>query len=87
MWALTYWAEAVTKRGGRVLLSVQLFDSLELGYKRMLSQQLHQMQTLMAASVCVMVAAPTQQQPAVSPERMYFRLRVTLAGRPAKLAS
>lgn len=61
MWALTYWAEAVTKRGGRVLLNVQLFDSLEPGYKRMLSQQLHQMQTRMAASIYIIVAKPIQK--------------------------
>nr|XP_046239890.1 SWI/SNF complex subunit SMARCC2 isoform X2 [Scatophagus argus] len=54
MWALTYWAEVVTKRGGRVLLNVQLFDSLEPGYKRMLSQQLHPMQPRLAASLKVM---------------------------------
>ena len=59
MWALTYWAEAVTKRGGRVLLlNVQLFDSLEPGYKRMLSQQLQKMQRLMAVSQLVILAKP-----------------------------
>lgn len=58
IWPLTYWAEAVTKRGGRVLLSVQLFDSLEPGYKRMLSQQLHQMQPLTAASLSAVVVKP-----------------------------
>lgn len=62
MWALTYWAEAVTKRGGRVLLNVQLFDSLEPGYKRMLSPQLHQIQPRMAASICIIVARPIQRQ-------------------------
>lgn len=29
------------EEGGRVLLNVQLFDSLEPGYKRMLSRPLH----------------------------------------------
>lgn len=72
MWALTRWAEAVTKRGGRVLLSVQLFDSHEPGYKRMLSQQLQQMQTRMAASLYVIVAKPTQKQHTVSPVWMIF---------------
>lgn len=39
MRAPTYWAEAVTKRGGRAPppLNVQLFDPLESGYTRMLS--------------------------------------------------
>lgn len=58
MWARTYWAEAVTKRGGRVLLNVQLFDSLERGYKRMLSQQMHQMPPQVAPCICLIVAKP-----------------------------
>lgn len=72
MWTLTYWAEAVTKRGGRVLLSVQLFDSRERGYKRMLSQQLHQMRPRMALSLHVIVAKPIQKQHKVRPARMDF---------------
>lgn len=60
MWALIDWVDAVTKRGGRVLLllSVQLFDSLEPGYKRMLSPQLRQMQPRMGVSLYVIVAWP-----------------------------
>lgn len=60
MLALTYWAEAVTKRGGRVLLSVQLFDSLEPEYKRMLRQQLRQMQPRKTVPPSVIVIKPTQ---------------------------
>lgn len=72
MRALTYWAEAVTKRGGRVLLNVQLFDSLEPGYKRMLSPQLHQIQTRLAASLNVIVAKPVQEQHTIRPGEVFF---------------
>lgn len=83
MWPLICWAEAVTKRGGRVLLNVQLFDSLEPGYKRMLSQQLQQMQPRMAASLHVIVAKPMQKQHIISPPRMIFFKRADLAGQSA----
>ena len=71
VWPLTYWQAAVTKRGGRVLLNVQLFDSLEPGYKRMLSQQLQQMQPRMAASICIIVAKSIQKQHEIRPVWMF----------------
>lgn len=53
-----------------MLLSVQLFDSREPGYKRMLSQQLRQMQPRIAVSLYVIVAKPIRKQHTIRPARM-----------------
>lgn len=66
MRAPTYWAEAVTKRGGRAppppLLNVQLLDPRESGYKRMLSGEPLHMPSLMVASCYIGVSAATPMQ-------------------------
>lgn len=63
MRAPTYWAEAVTKRGGRAPpLNVQLFDPLEPGYKRMLSGELQHTQSWMVASCYIGVGKATPKQ-------------------------
>lgn len=82
MWALTYWAEAVTKRGGRVPLSVQLFDSLELGYKRMLSGQLQLKQPPIVASCCISVVKSAQKQYTMRTVWI-FCFKMTIAGQAA----
>lgn len=56
-----------------MLLSVQLFDSLKPGYKRMLSRQLQQMQPLIAVFLYNIVAKPMQKHHADRPERMDLR--------------
>lgn len=65
-----------------MLLSVQLFDSLESEYKRMLSQQLQQMRPLNASSLHVIVPKPMQKQHTISPASMIFCKRGDF-GRPA----